>query len=158
MLTSPVPHRKEWEVFPPSSKLIHQHVLTSSFYLFCFPFNEKFPFSLSHSYFCVFFSSLSPVKARPLQSRWKASAASCSLTVWLTAGLLVYFSIYLWCPEPTHARPLKTSADKGRWERGEMDGQMCGLWCVAHIKDSLLGSCWIWHIWTWWTHRTGAHL
>lgn len=72
-------------------------------------------------------------------SQWKGSAGQVCLSGWRLASCL-FFSIYLCHPELTHVRPLVISAS--RWESGETDGQMWGLRCVSHIKDSFLGSCW----------------
>lgn len=72
-------------------------------------------------------------------SRRKGSAGQVCLSGRRLASCL-FFSIYLCRPELTHVRPLVISAS--RWESGETDGQMWGLRCVSHIKDSFLGSCW----------------
>lgn len=61
----------------------------------------------------------------------------------------VYFFIYLWHPELTLAQG--RAASVGLLEGTELAGQMWELGGVFHIKDWVLQSCWMRHIWTVWT-------
>lgn len=124
-MTSPAPRWAEWEVF--------QHTLTSHFrliLLLSLQLQLKF---LVSSVIPLFLISLS-CSACPQHLRWEASVAGCSLMVWLTAGQLFIF-LFISAALNWHMRHRHR---QGQWERGEMDGQMWGLWCVFHIKDTFL--------------------
>lgn len=110
----------------------HINLMLSSYIVALFVITIKI--SCLFSYTSVFNPLCLSCSACPQHLRWEASVAGCSLMVWLTAGQLFIF-LFISAALNWHMRHRHR---QGQWERGEMDGQMWGLWCVFHIKDTFL--------------------